>query len=425
MPYPVQIDLVTSPLVPELARLETPFYVYDFDVLDARATWLKTVFGDLLSPSYAIKSNPNLAVIRRIANTFDQVDASSAHEVERALSCGLKPEQITWSGPGKRQSELTALAGQGVTIVIESEDEIELLADICRDLSKQQPVLLRINPDHVPKGFGASMSGKPSQFGIDQSKVPQAIARIQARSELRLTGFHAYTGSMCLSPEPIAQNIQNLCEIFRQAVTEAGIIPEKLIFGAGFGIPLHDGQETLDIEQVRDQIAPHLRLVADDPVLGQAERVLELGRWVTGPSGALITTVLSAKTSRDLRIAVCDAGFNNHLAACGMMGSVFHKNYPFAVLGRSDSGDEPVDHMLAGPLCTTIDQLSRKISLAPLVRGDMLAVLMSGAYGLTASPTRFISHPEPGEYAMSKGELTDITESRLNNLGSLVSELTA
>lgn len=406
-----------------LAETETPFYLYDMVRLGARAARVKDCFGGIFAPSYAIKSNPNLSVMRRIMDELDHIDASSAHEVERALAIGLRPDQITWSGPGKRASELSALAGRGVDIVVESVDEAGLLADLCARRRVRQDVILRINPDIVPKGFGASMSGKPSQFGIDEPQVPDAIAAIMARPELRLVGYHAYTGSMCLAPEPIAQNIENLCRIFAEAARAAGTKPEKLIFGAGFGIPLHDGQQPLDIEAVRDLVAPMIAALDADPVLGGAKRLLELGRWISGPAGALVTSVLSAKVSRGLPIAVCDAGFNNHLAACGMMGSVFQKNYPFAIIRCARANDEPVEQMLAGPLCTSIDQLSRKIALPPLARGDVLAVLMSGAYGLTASPTRFISHPEPAEYALdADGTLRDISESRLNLPGSLAED---
>lgn len=411
-------------MISRLAELDisahpTPFYVYDMELLADRAEMLAKLFDDLVKPSYAIKSNPNLAVMRQVMTRLEHIDASSAMEVERALSIGLDPIQITWSGPGKRVSELERLSGRGISIVLEAEDEIEMLAKICAARDCQQDVLLRINPDHVPKGFGASMSGKPSQFGVDEPQAPQAIARIMAAPSLRLVGFHAYTGSMCLSPEPIAENIANLCAIFRRAAEVAGIKPKKLIFGAGFGIPLHDGQEPLNITQVRDLMAPHFVALAKDPLLGGAERLLEIGRWVSGPAGALVTSVLSAKISRGLPIVVCDAGFNNHLAACGMMGGVFQKNYPFAVL-RHHGCPEPVEQMLAGPLCTSIDQLSRKIALPLLARGDILAVLMSGAYGLTASPTRFISHPEPREYALESGLLRDISESGLNHPGSLM-----
>lgn len=411
---------------PSGAAIPTPFYIYDFNVLDRRIASLLGRFSGLFEPSYAIKSNPNRAVIRRVMSQLSHIDASSAHEVERALSVGVKPAQISWSGPGKRQSELEVLTKLGLTIVVEAEDEIELLSEVVAGQGGLQKVVLRINPDNVPKGFGASMSGKPSQFGIDEPAIGAAIDRIRSSSSLRLTGFHAYTGSMCMTPEPIAENIANLCDIFRKTTSMAGIVPESLIFGAGFGIPLHAGQEALDIDAVHALVLPHITSLAADPALQGARRLLEVGRWISGPCGALVTSVLSAKTSRDLPIAVCDAGFNNHLAACGMMGSVFQKNYPIHPVLLDDQAERPViEQMLAGPLCTSIDQLARRIDLPLLRRGDVIAVMMSGAYGLTASPTRFISHPEPGEYAMSNGEVVDISESRLNRIGSLVSDLQA
>lgn len=406
-----------------MSRLpDTPAYIYDPQGLGARIAALRAQFDDLFQPSFAIKSNPNLALLRLIADQVPHIDASSFHEVERALSTGVTPGRISWSGPGKRQSELAALAGRGITMVVEAEDEIDLLATICPDLPAPQRVVLRINPDHVPRGFGASMSGKPSQFGIDEPRAPQAIDRIEAAPGLHLAGFHAYTGSNCLSAEPIAENFANLCRIFGQAAGYLGRPVETLIFGAGFGLPYHPGQEPLDIEQVAKLTAPIIDTLAGDPLTANAARLLEIGRWITGPNGALLTGVLSVKDSRGTRIAVCDAGFNNHLAAAGMMGSVFPKNYPFALI-RGGTG-KPVEHQIAGPLCTSIDTLARKLELPPLSRGDVLAVMMSGAYGLTASPTRFISHAEPAEYLIeADGSLTDISESRLNMPGSLLPEL--
>ena len=418
----LEIDATRIPLEFDSgASIPTPFYIYDFDVLDRRLTRLRDRFAGLFRPSFAVKSNPNRALIGRVLSCIDHIDASSAHEVERALSVGVSPDHISWSGPGKRRSELEVLSKLGLTIVVEAEDEIELLSEITATYSAPQDIVLRINPDHVPKGFGASMSGNPSQFGIDEPAIGHAIDLIKRAPGLRLTGFHAYTGSMCLTPEPIAENIANLCAIFRKAVALAEIVPNTLIFGAGFGIPLHAGQKPLDIDALHALVEPHIRELASDPVLGAARRLLEVGRWISGPTGALVSSVLSAKTSRGLAVAVCDAGFNNHLAACGMMGSVFQKNYPIQAIRRQGSADDPPqEQMLAGPLCTSIDQLARRIELPPLRRGDAIAVLMSGAYGLTASPTRFISHPEPAEYALSDGKLTDISESGLNRLGSLV-----
>ena len=110
---------------------------------------------------------------------------------------------------------------------------------------------------------------------------------------------------------------------------------------------------------------------------------------------------------------MCDAGMNNHLGACGLLGQIIRRNYPMwkvNVTGTEPSGE----YLLVGPLCTTIDTLATDISLPELHMGDLVAVGSSGAYGLTSSPTRFISHPEPREYLVSgsgaDGEIIDVTE---------------
>lgn len=123
--------------------------------------------------------------------------------------------------------------------------------------------------------------------------------------------------------------------------------------------------------------------------------------------------MLAEKTSRGKGMRVCDAGFNNHLAACGMMGSVLRRNWVFENLSNPDG--LPATYTLAGPLCTSIDRLAADIDLPEVRRGDILAIPNSGAYGLSASPTRFISHPEPREVLMTADGMTDVSESLLNH----------
>ena len=392
----------------------TPAYVYDADVLMGRVAWLARALDGLLDISFAIKSNPNPAILRIMAEVVPWLDASSWAEVQRALNAGKPACRITYSGPGKRHRELQAAVQARVPTVVESQDEIEQLVDICRAGSFLHDVLVRINPDHVPRGFGASMSGKPSQFGIDQDQAPDAISRIDKSGVLRLAGLHIYTGSNALSADPIVENFENMARLFLSLSENGARRLDKLIFGSGFGIPYHDGQATLDVVEVCDGIAPVLRHLRTHPGLSQTSFVLEMGRWLVGPAGALVTTVLSRKTSRGQDIAVCDAGFNNHLAACGMMGATFRKDYPIVLLHDDRWPQDAVK--LTGPLCTSIDALAGPLQIGPVKRGDAIAILQSGAYGLTASPTRFISHPDPIEILHRGGGYTDITEHRLNHV---------
>ena len=127
----------------------------------------------------------------------------------------------------------------------------------------------------------------------------------------------------------------------------------------------------------------------------------------------LLSSVVAEKSSRGAELRLCDAGFNNHLAACGMMGSVFRRNWRIYNISRPEAA--AATYTLNGPLCTTIDVIATDIELPELRVGDVIAIENSGAYGLTASPTRFISHPEPREVMAHNGEFTEVTESLLNH----------
>ena len=393
--------------------IDQPVYLYDLGVARARVALLKNLFGKNFGISYAIKSNPNQALLNGLADVIDYFDASSFAETRKAGATGKNPTLLSYSGPGKRLRELRAFIGTGAELVIESNDEIADADAIAAEMGVIQKIMIRINPDFVPRGFGASMSGKPSQFGIEEGLTQDAIDQIDACANLTLVGLHIYTGSNCLSPQTLIENFANMSHLFLQFSQNGTRVFEKLIFGAGFGLPYHPGQAPLAMEELRQplhDIAVQLR--SHDGLIDTAF-VLELGRWIVGPAGALMTTVLSVKESRGQTIAICDAGFNNHLAACGMMGSVFRKDWPIGhVMDVADR--DAATLKLTGPLCTSIDSLAGPLEMPEVRRDDILAVTLSGAYGLTASPTRFISHPDPLEIVFSEGDFVDASESNHN-----------
>ncbi|MEP1945174.1 MAG: alanine racemase, partial [Lentilitoribacter sp.] len=234
--------------------LDIPTYIYDVDAIRSRFAMLRSLFGSTFKLSYAIKANPNQALLGVIAEETDYFDASSFAETIRAKEAGLEPHLTSYSGPGKRQRELDAFIGTDAELVIESSEEIVDAAAIASRKQVIQKVLVRINPDHVPRGFGASMSGKPSQFGFDESVVQQAIDEIDAHASLSLVGLHIYTGSNSLSSETLIENFQNMSRLFIQ-LSQNGTRPlEKLIFGAGFGLPYHIGQDPLDLKAVSEPL---------------------------------------------------------------------------------------------------------------------------------------------------------------------------
>jgi diaminopimelate decarboxylase len=178
------------------------------------------------------------------------------------------------------------------------------------------------------------------------------------------------------------------------------------------GVPYLPGEAPLDHAALPALVLPVLDAIAADPRLGGARPVLELGRWLVAPAGWLLTRAIGAKRSRGKEIRTLDAGFNNHLAACGMMGSVLRRNWVFENL--SNPAGPVRAQTLVGPLCTTIDRLAADAEMPEVRPGDVIAIPQSGAYGLTASPTRFISHPEPREVLMTAAGMVEVTESRAN-----------
>lgn len=396
----------------------TPLYVYDLDEVRRRLTQLEQAFGERFSISYAVKANPNRELLRRLAPRVGALDVSSYAEVERALEAGCPAGRITFSGPGKRPAEVRGAIASGVgALVLESVAEAEL-ADRCAcDGSLRQPVLIRINPATRPRSLGISFSGRPSQFGVDEEAIDEAVDRVQALPHLDLIGFHIYAGSNSLDPQAIAANFQAFAELFRRASERARLAPRQLVFGSGFGLPYGAADTALDVEAVAALAAPVIDGLKAEARFAAADCMLEMGRWLVGPAGWLLTSVLGEKQSRGVAFRICDAGYNNHAAACGMLGTVVRRNWRFANLTNPEG--RVGTYTLVGPLCTSMDMLATAIELPEVRVGDVLAAENSGAYGLTASPTRFISHPEPAEVLIDQGEIVEATESAANHWRSL------
>lgn len=376
--------------------IETPAYLYDLTVAAARFQALRAAFPGV-GIRYAVKANPHPAVLRCLMGEGALIDASSIGEVRRALAAGAGAGAISFTGPGKRAVEIDEAVAAGIGhLVVESLHQAEQANEAALRRGRVQGVLARISPATSPRGFGARMTGVATQFGIDEEAAPEALARIAALPGLALEGLHFFAGSNSLDAGAIAANMAFCADLAARLMAE----PRRLVFGAGFGVPYHEGQVELDLADVAERVRPVLAGLGP-PV------DLELGRWLVAPAGQMLTRVLTRKSGRGATILICDGGFNAHLAACGMMGSVVRRNWPIRNLTSPDGARETVT--VAGPLCTSIDLLARDLDLAEAGHGDVLSVGLSGAYGATASPAGFISHPAVRELIWDGVRLTDQT----------------
>jgi len=376
----------------------TPVYVYFVDQVRARVAAVRAAFGRRFQLSFAVKCNPNHGLLQRLHGVVDLLDVSSGGEVRRALAAGWEAARVSFTGPGKTEAEVRAALDARVgEIVVESVDEAALVQRLAAAGGRRARVLLRIAPARVPRGFGLNMSGKPSQFGIDEEDLDDAVRVVAGLTHVDLAGFHIYSGTQCLNADAIVENYAIFVDLFRRACHTHGLRPHTLIFGAGLGIPYYETDVPLDLAAVASKTNPLLDELTRDPAFAATNLVLETGRYLVGEAGVYLTRVIRTKRSRGVDIAICDGGMHHHLAAAGHLGTLIQRNYRMHKVTCAPELAATAAYTLVGPLCTTIDTIGRQVTLPRLAAGDLIALESSGAYGPTVSPVHFISHPLPRE----------------------------
>lgn len=371
----------------------TPFYAYDRRLVADRIADLRRVLPPDIHLHYAIKANPMPALVQFIAPLVDGMDVASAGEMQVALDAGMSPALISFAGPGKRPEELARAIAAGVIINMESENEMETLARLAPGAGVRARVAIRVNPDFELKTSGMKMSGGPKQFGVDAERVPQMLARLR-ELPLEFVGFHIFSGSQNLSTAAIAEAQSKTFELAFTLAAHAPAPVRLLNIGGGFGIPYFPGEKALDLAVIGAHLQTLLPRARER--LPQAEFVIELGRYLVGEAGVYVCRVVDRKVSRGHVFLITDGGLHHHLAASGNFGQVLRKNYPVFVANKV-VGQARETVSVVGPLCTPLDLLADKVEMAQAEIGDLIVVLQSGAYGLSASPTAFLSHPPAAE----------------------------
>jgi diaminopimelate decarboxylase len=367
----------------------TPFYAYDRAKLTERVELLRRHLPPEIHLHYAMKANPMPAVVQHMAGLVDGIDIASGGEQRVALDTTMDPGLISFAGPGKSDHDLSCAIAAGVVLNMESEGEMERIAAIGQRLGITPKVAVRVNPDFELKSSGMKMGGGPKQFGVDAEKVPAMLARI-GQLGLAFQGFHIYSGSQNLKVAALQEAHE---KTFALAIRLARHAPSPVLtlnIGGGFGIPYFPGEERLDLAAVGDNLKALLPDVKRQ--LPQAQVVIELGRYLVAEAGIYVTRVIERKESRGEVYLVTDGGLHHHLSASGNFGQVIRKNYPVAI-GNKMRGGARETVSVVGPLCTPLDLLADRMDLAAAGPGDLVVVFQSGAYGLSASPVAFLSHP--------------------------------
>ena len=380
----------------------TPLYAYSAPALRARAQALRGAIPEA-EFVFSLKSNPNPSIVRCLAEQGIGAEVCSLFELETSLAAGVAADRTILVGPAKSPQELRRAIAAGVkAIIAESLEELAMIDTLAAELGRVQSVALRINPAFHTRGAKLSMSGKPTQFGIDAEDLDASLAVCAAARAIRLAGLHVYMGTRILDHAVVVENTRNVLALADEIIARAGHPLEFVDIGGGWGVPYSADETALDFEALATQVnALAAAWKARNP---GAHVIIELGRYMVAEAGVFVTAVRYVKTSKGTRFAVCDGGANVHGAAGTAAG--FRRNFPIGAV-RPRAG-ETGRWSVSGPLCTPTDVIGQKVDLPPLQPGDLLRIERSGAYGFSASPVHFLSFATPAEVLVDGDRFTRI-----------------
>lgn len=371
----------------------TPFFAYDRHLITKRIEHLRSCLPDRVAISYAIKANPMTALVQHLASLVDGFDVASAMEMKAALDTPMSNSRIGFAGPGKTDAELGRAMAADITIEMESEGEMRRLARLAQSAAIRPRVAIRVNPDFAVKASAMRMGGGSGQFGVDAERVPAMLSELSTL-DLEFVGFHIFTGSQNLNGDVLSATQESTIELALRLAKDAPTPVRHLNIGGGFGIPYFPKDKPLDLEPIGTRLGELIDDRSDE--LAGMRIVVELGRYIVGEAGVYVSRVVDRKQSRGQTYLITDGGLHHQLAASGNFGQVIRRNYPVAIGNRMGANRTETVNVV-GCLCTPLDLLGDSVELPEAEVGDLVVVFQSGAYGLTASPTSFLGHPQPVE----------------------------
>jgi diaminopimelate decarboxylase len=377
------------PLDEVVAATGTPAYVYDLDAVAAAYRRVAAAFEPLGGRVlYAVKANANLAVLATLAGLGSGFDVVSGGELVRVLRAGGDPEATVFASVGKTADELALAVGNGVTVHVESADELDTLQAVAAGLERPARFAIRVNPDvEVDTHANIQTGHDEAKFGVPVPVAHELLGRA-ARGELpglRPVGVHVHVGSQLPDPDGVAAGARVGLEVL-EAGRAAGLELDWLDVGGGLPVDYAGGSA----------LGPELFAAALEPLLaGRNVRLaIEPGRALVARAGALVTTVLYRKHRSAGRMLVVDTGMH-HLLRPALYQAV-HRVRPL----RAAPLAGPTE--VVGPICESTDVLATDADLPDLAPGEPVAFLDTGAYGMTMA-SNYNGQPRPAEIVVANG----------------------
>jgi diaminopimelate decarboxylase len=353
----------------------TPVYIYSAATLMRHARVFREALSILPSThiAFAVKSNPNLAVLKLLAREGYGADVVSAGEMDRALAAGIPAAGIVFSGVGKTADELTRAVKAGIgQFNIESEEEGVELAAIAASLGRTAQAALRVNPD-VDAGTHAKISTgmAENKFGVAYDRAAGIYARLSALPGIAMRGLAVHIGSQLSSLDPLEAAFTKMGELMR-AIRANGLSITHMDLGGGIGVPYK-------ADEVFPSPAEYAAMVARVTADWGVTLMFEPGRVIAGNSGVLVTQVVRVKEGVTTPFVIVDAAMND-LARPALYGS-WHDFLAVAPNGEKFTAN------IVGPICESSDTFAMGREIDGMKAGDLAVFRTAGAYGATMANT--------------------------------------
>lgn len=369
------------------ARHGTPLHVYSATEILTRVRELRAAFGEAARICYAVKANPNLAILRLLAAEGVGFDVVSGGELARVAAAGVATSGVVFAGVAKSAAEIGAALDAGILAFnVESEHELPLLAAAARARGVVARLAVRVNPDlPVDTHRHTRTGGKDDKFGLDFGAAARVVAAVAREAALELVGFHVHLGSQVREPEPYLRAFTAVMEFFDALEPRPALRYYDL--GGGFGIDYGDGRGRLDVARLAAALVPAITARGLVPIL-------EPGRYLVADAGLLLTRVLGTKERPSHAFVLVDAAMTELIRPALYQAS--HGIVPVQDPERRPEGVWDV----VGPVCESGDFLGKARALPRLAQGELLAVLATGAYG-AAMASSYNSRPRAAEILVS------------------------
>ena len=390
-----QLGAEGVPLSEVVRRHGTPVYVYSRAAIEQLWRAFDEAFvsrAHLIC--YAVKANPNIAILNILARLGSGFDIVSIGEFERVLCAGGNPRKVVFSGVGKRGDEIQrALEADIKCFNVESAAELERIDRIARDSGKRAPVSLRVNPDIDVDTHPYIATGlRENKFGIPYENALALYERAAAMTHIQIIGIDCHIGSQITVLTPFIDALKRMRAVIEQ-IEGKGIPLRHIDVGGGLGIKYRDENPPA--------AADYIGAVCDVFSGMDYELIVEPGRSIVGTAGLLLTRVEYVKKTPHRNFAIVDAAMNDLLRP-----SLYEAWHDIVPLTEQASGVGCDKYDIVGPVCETGDFLGRDRKLS-LAAGEVLAVCAAGAYGFCMS-SNYNSRPRAGEIMLDRGRIHEI-----------------